>query len=380
MYSRREKDNDMAESSLKRQKLSIQNDEEGCTISMNDLYKEKYSINNKDSLSINTIKISPNGTKFAIGSSDTKVKIFNLSNGELLTELIGHTKGISDLEFSPINSDIIASCSDDLTIRLWSIKKAQCLKVLKKHTYHVTAVKFSLKGNILISGSADETITIWDIVSGITLKTLAAHSDPVLSLALTPDSTMIASASYDGLMRLFDLETGQCLKTLTYNSSSHGTATASTTDVVNLPISNVTFSPNGKYILSSSLDGVLRLWDYMNNKVIKTYLGIGGGEVPISEVYNCSAKFITKTKDPLIISGSDKSGLLIWDVQSKKIVYQFKSSDEPVFDIDIYDEGRIIASCSKDGTINIMEMNPEYFKPTEVNPEANSLPESPESS
>ena len=96
MYSRREKDNDMAESSLKRQKLSIQNDEEGITISMDDFYKEKYSIN-KGSLSINTIKISPNGTKFAIGSSDTKVKIFNLSNGELLTELIGHTKGISYL-------------------------------------------------------------------------------------------------------------------------------------------------------------------------------------------------------------------------------------------------------------------------------------------
>ncbi|CUM56196.1 uncharacterized protein AC631_03639 [Debaryomyces fabryi] len=369
----------MAESSLKRQKLSTDSYVAQTILPMNDLYKEKYSIS-KGEHSVNSIKISPDGTKFATGSSDTTVKVFNLNDGELLAELIGHTKGISDIEFSPTNSNIIASCSDDLTIRLWSIKKKQCLKVLKKHTYHVTAVKFSLKGNILISGSADETITIWDIISGITLKTLAAHSDPVLSLALTPDSTMIASASYDGLMRLFDLETGQCLKTLTYNSSSHGTATASTADVVNFPISNVEFSPNGKYILSSSLDGVLRLWDYMNNKVIKTYLGLDGGEVPISEAYNCSAKFITKTKDPLIISGSDKSGILVWDVQSKKIAYQFENSGEPVFDIDTYDEGRIIAACSKNGAVSIMEMNPKYFKPTEMNPDASSLPESPASS
>lgn len=369
----------MAESASKKQKLSNENDIGNHAFAMDNLYQQKHCIKNESTRSINSIKISPDGTKLATGLSDAKIKVFDLDTGRLLTELIGHTKGISDIEFSPINSNIIASCSDDLTIRLWSINKGQCLKVLKKHTYHVTSIKFSQKGNILISGSADETITIWDIISGITLKTLAAHSDPVLSLALTPDSTMIASASYDGLMRLFDLETGQCLKTLTYNSSSHGTATASTADVVNFPISNVEFSPNGKYILSSSLDGVLRLWDYMNNKVIKTYLGLNGGDIPVSEQYVCGAKFITKSKVPLVISGSDKSGLLCWDVQSKEIVYQFKTSGEPVLEIDIYDEGRIIASCGKDGVINVMEMNPIYFKSADNKSEATSVPESPRS-
>ncbi|ODV81890.1 WD domain protein [Suhomyces tanzawaensis NRRL Y-17324] len=323
-----------------------------------DLYRLKYSSNNQHKGAITSIKISPDGTKYATSSSDATINIFDINTGKVIAQLRGHTKGISDIEFSPINSNIIASCSDDLTIRLWSIKKQKCINILRKHTYHITAIKFTSKGNMLISGSADETVTIWDLISGRTLKTLAAHSDPILSLSLTPDNSIIVSASYDGLMRLFDLETGQCLKTLTYNSTSHGTATASTNDVLNFPISNVELSPNGKYILSSSLDGKIRLWDYMDNTVIKTYNGI---DSPISEKYNCGAKFITKTADPKVVSGSQSSGILVWDVQSKAIEYQYKH-DQCVLQVDTFDEGRILVSCSIDGVINVFEMKPEYIK------------------
>jgi len=326
--------------------------------SIPDLYTLRYSITDAHSSAVTSIKISPDQTKFATCTSDSRINIFDISTGKLISTLIGHTKGISDIEFSPINSNILASCSDDLTIRLWSISKQKCIKILKKHTYHITTIKFTTKGNILISGAADETITIWDINSGKTLKTLAAHSDPVLSLCLTPDNTIIVSASYDGLMRLFDLETGQCLKTLTYNSTSHGTATASTNDVLNFPISNVEISPNGKYILSSSLDGLIRLWDYMDNKVIKTYMGIDGQ--PISEKFICGTKFVTKTVEPKIVSGSDSSGMLVWDVNSKQVVYRFKQTDAPVFEVDIADEGKLLVSCSEDGRVCVFDLDEKY--------------------
>ncbi|CUM64673.1 uncharacterized protein PRCAT00002282001 [Priceomyces carsonii] len=322
-----------------------------------ELFKVQYTLKDIHKLSINSIKISPDGSTFATCSSDCTIKVFRLSDGELVTELNGHTRGISDLEYSPINPDIIASCSDDLTIRLWSIKRSKCIKILKKHTYHITAIKFSSKGNVLISGSADETITIWDLSSGKSLRTLAAHSDPVSSISLTPDNSIIISSSYDGLMRLFDLETGQCLKTLIYNSASHGTATASTNEAVNFPVSNTEVSPNGKYILSSSLDGVIRLWDYMENKVIKTYYG--EKDTPISTKFICGAKFITKTKEPKIVSGSELSGILVWDVQSKEIVFQFKAKS-PVLQVDIFDQGGILVSCSTDGIVNVLNLNSVY--------------------
>lgn len=332
------------------------------------LYQEIYEL--QDSNSVNSIKVSPNGETLAYCTSSGIIKIYNFKTGELLVELTGHTKGISDLEYSPINSDIIASASDDLTIRLWSISKQKCIKILKKHTYHVTTLKFSNKGNILFSGSADETITIWDLSSGKNLKTLAAHSDPILSICLTPDNSIIVSGSYDGLMRLFDSETGQCLKTLVFNSSSYGTATASTNDVVNPPISNVEISPNGKYILSSSLDGTIRLWDYMNNKVIKTYNAIDfnndtNEEIKICEKFNCGSKFITASKEPLVVSGSDNQGLIFWNVQTKQVVSNFRlckgSPESPVLQIDTYDQGKTLVCCNRDGTVKVLGLNDKYI-------------------
>ncbi|CAK7915322.1 COMPASS component Swd3p [[Candida] anglica] len=319
-------------------------------------YKFKAKFLPSSSPSTNSIRFSPDGRIIATCSSDGIVRIYDADTYKLQTELKGHTRGVSSIEFSPIDSNILVSCSDDLTIRLWSIKKSKCIRILQKHTYHITTIKFSSKGNVLVSGSADETITIWDITTGKPLKTLAAHSDPVSSISLTPDNSIIVSASYDGLMRLFDTESGQCLKTLTYNSSSHGTATASTNDVVNFPISNVECSPNGKFILSSSLDGTLRLWNYMDNKVVKTYVDT----IPVSENYNCGAKFITKSKSSMIASGSEKSGVLIWDVQSKKIVGRLgdgETESSPVLDVDVYDEGRLLVSCSKDGWVRVWELS-----------------------
>lgn len=327
---------------------------------LKELYIHKYSISTETNEElISSVQISPDQKVFASCSSKGVLRVHDLKSGALSATLKGHTKGVSAVAFSPIDSNILASCSDDLTVRLWNIAKEKCIRILKKHTYHITTVCFNSKGNLLISGGADETIVVWDLTSGRSLKTLAAHSDPVSSVCLTPDDSIIVSASYDGLMRLFDLESGQCLKTLVYNSSTHGTATASTSDVVNFPISHVEVTPNGKYILSSSLDGKIRLWDYMNNRVVKTYVGIGGGSINVK--YNSGARFITKTQVPIVVSGTDSSGVLFWDVQSKDIVFQVQEGDT-ILDLDICDEGSVLVTCSLDGKVEVYELSEAYIR------------------
>lgn len=324
------------------------------------LYKQRYIIPAKELELVNAVKISPDKKLLATCTSTGLIHIYDYANGTHKTTLLGHIKGVSDIAFSPIDSSILASCSDDLTVRIWSIAKAACIRILKKHTYHVSALCFNSKGNLLVSGAADETVVIWDLTTGRSLKTLAAHSDPVSSVCLTPDDTIIISASYDGLMRLFDLESGQCLKTLVYNSSSHGTATASTNDVVNFPISNVQITPNGKYILSTSLDGKIRLWDYMNNKVVKTYTS-NDTLATICEKYNCSTAFITATEEPLVASGSDNSGVLFWSVQSKCIVYQLQPGST-ILGLDSNENGSELVTCSLQGDVHVYDLEPQYLR------------------
>jgi COMPASS component SWD3 len=39
------------------------------------------------------------------------------------------------------------------------------------------------------------------------------------------------------------------------------------------PVSQVRFSPNGKYLIASSLDDKIRLWDFEKPKCLKSYTG-----------------------------------------------------------------------------------------------------------
>ena len=91
------------------------------------------------------------------------------------------------------------------------------------------------------------------------VQVLPAHSDPVTAVDFNRDGTLIVSSSYDGLCRIWDSNSGQCLKTLI--------------DETNPPVSFVRFSPNGRFILTGTLDHKLKLWDFEKSKCVKQYEG-----------------------------------------------------------------------------------------------------------
>ena len=69
------------------------------------------------------------------------------------------------------SSNILASGSDDKSIKIWNFESGSCLLTLNGHRDFVTALHF-LGNNKLASGSKDTTIKIWDIESGACLRTL----------------------------------------------------------------------------------------------------------------------------------------------------------------------------------------------------------------
>lgn len=132
--------------------------------------------------------------------ADKTVIVWNVSDRTVLHKFTGHTRGVSDVAWSP-DSTRLASASDDGTVQVWSVSNPLADPLtLKGHTNYVFCVAFHPNGNILASGSFDESIRLWDLSTGTCLKTIPAHSDPVTSVAFSPDGTIIASSSYDGLM------------------------------------------------------------------------------------------------------------------------------------------------------------------------------------
>jgi WD40 repeat protein len=109
----------------------------------------------------------------------------------------------------------IASGSWDKTVRVWDAATGKHRKTLIGHSKRVTAVAFSPDGTQIASGSWDKTVRVWDAVTGEHRKSLTGHSNPVTAVAFSPDGRQIASGSWDDMVRVWDAVTGEHWKTLT---------------------------------------------------------------------------------------------------------------------------------------------------------------------
>ena len=124
--------------------------------------------------------------------------------GALVAILKGHTDSIETLEVSPDGSRAVTG-SMDRTLRLWDLQTWQVLRVLEGHTGAVHAAAFTRDGRRLISASEDRALRLWDADTGECLAVLRGHHEAVRGLAVPQDRNEVASLSEDGSVRLWDL-------------------------------------------------------------------------------------------------------------------------------------------------------------------------------
>jgi WD40 repeat protein len=260
-----------------------------------------------------------------------------------------------------------------------SVVLAADCEVLNGHSDYVRAVAFSTNGNVLASGSDDETIKLWDVQTGSLIRTLTGHTDYVMAVAFSPDGEMLASGAdyYDGSVKLWYYQTGELIGTLPYstngvyslafspdgkwlalgcanhdvrlwNTQTGGTALLSGHI---RSVNAVAFSPDSKKLASGDDHEDIKIWDVQNLTLIKTLSPSSNGGHVDSLAFSPDSY-----TGNILAAGYGGSTIKIWNVQYASIIRELSGHSEGVLSVSYSTDGNTLASGSKDNTIKLWDI------------------------
>ena len=151
---------------------------------------------------VNTVTASPNDALIASGSQDKTIRLWNSADLSLIAVLKGHKRGVWRVCFSPVDK-CIASCSGDRTVKLWSVSDYICLRTFEGHSCSVLSLQFVKNGMQIVSGSADGIIKLWTIRSGECDWTSDAHDEKIWSLKTISSTGQFISGGCDGKLKVW---------------------------------------------------------------------------------------------------------------------------------------------------------------------------------
>ncbi|KAJ3109475.1 POC1 centriolar protein A [Physocladia obscura] len=256
---------------------------------------------------VTSVDFSPSGTLLASASRDKTVRLWTPNVYDMkgdVTVFKAHTSTVRSVRFSQ-DSESILTCSDDKSIKIWSTHRTKFQFTLAGHMNWVRTAQFSPDSKLVISGSDDKSVKLWDLASKECIKTYWDHTGMVTSTAFHPGGTIIATASTDKSIKLFDIRTHKLIQH--YHDAHNGAGIASDSKGGEAAWAgggpnSVNFGgPGGEWLISTGMDGVVKIWDLKEGHLFYTLHGHKNGPTTAAVFSPEGAFFATAGSDAQVM-------------------------------------------------------------------------------
>ena len=316
------------------------------------------------------VAFSPDGKKIA--DSDA---IWDIESGKELHSLRTGQYNF-DVVFSPDGKEVITGSGFNGAITIWDVDTGRAKATLNAHPdrtehqdFSVKSVVFSPDGKKFATAHRDGIARIWDAESTEVILELRGHvgwNISVDSVAFSPDGTkIVTSAANDYTARIWDAGSGKELQRL------EGYTNVPTDRAYPLiDFYYAMFSRDGKNVLTSSRNGIVRIWDLERVPALSipppspvderpvpaelVTIKLGQGRC-FSDHYDITPAIAISPDGKKIVTASDQDTAQVWDVESGKGLLDLVGHEDPVTEVAFSPDGTKIATYGYDGTTRIWD-------------------------